>query len=70
MTSDSFIEWMQEAVDKTGKNLVPIVDRTRLLSDYSPGYASRAFRDYLGMVVIKQIPAAPFHPQTNGKPGR
>ena len=46
---------------------VPIEDRPRLLSDNSPGYVSRAFRDYVGMVGIKHILATPFHPQTNGK---
>ena len=67
MTSDSFIEVVQEAVDRTGMDQVPITDRTKLLSDNGPGYVSRAFRDYLGMAGIRHILAAPFHPQTNGK---
>ena len=67
MTSDSLIEVVQEAVDRTGMDQVPVTDRTRLLSDNGPGYVSRAFRDYLGMVRIKHILAAPFHPQANGK---
>ena len=68
MTSDSLIEVVQDAVDRTGMDQVPITDRTRLLSDNGPGYVSRAFRDYLGKVGIKHIiMAAPFHPQTNGK---
>ena len=67
MTADSFIEVVQEAVDRTGMDQVPGTDRTRLLSDNGPGYVSRAFRDYLGMVGIKHILTAPFHPQTNGK---
>ena len=67
MTSDSFIEVVQDAVDRTGMYQVPITDRTKLLSDNGPGYVSRAFRDYLGMVGIRHILAAPFHPQTNGK---
>jgi len=67
MTSDSFIEVVKEAVDRTGMDQVAVTDRTRLLSDNGPGYVSRAFRDYLGMVGIKHILATPFHPQTNGK---
>ena len=67
MTSDALIEVVQEAVDRTGMDQVPIEDRTRLLSDNGPGYVSRAFRDYLAMVGIKHILATPFHPQTNGK---
>ena len=67
MTAGSFIEVVQEAVDRTRMDQVPVTDRTRLLSDNGPGYVSRAFRDYLGMVGIKHILATPFHPQTNGK---
>ena len=33
MTFDSFIELVQEAVDRTGMDRVPVTDRTRLLSD-------------------------------------
>ena len=66
MTADSFIEVVQDAVDTTSMDQVPVTDRTRLLSDNGPGYVSRAFRDYLGMVGIKHILATPFHPQTNG----
>ena len=67
MTSDSFVEVVQEAVDRTGLDQVSVTDRTRLLSDNGLGYVSRAFRDYLGIVGIKHILATPFHPQTNGK---
>ena len=67
MTSDSFIEVVQEAVDRTGMDEVSVTDRTGLLSDNGPGYVSGAFRDYLGMVGIRHILAVPFHPQTNGK---
>lgn len=67
MTADSLIEVIQEAVDTTQMTEVPVDDRTRLLSDNGAGYLSRAFRDYLSLVQIRHILAAPFHPQTNGK---
>ena len=67
MTSDSLIEVVQDAVDRTRMDQVPVTDRTRLLSDNGPGYISRAFRDNLHMVGIRHIFASPFHPQTNGK---
>jgi putative transposase len=67
MTANSLIEVVQEAVDATGMTEVPVEDRTKLLSDNGAGYISRAFRDYLNLVGIGHILAAPFHPQTNGK---
>ena len=70
MTSDPLIQMVQLAIYATGMTEVPLEDRTRLLSDDGPGYVSRAFRDYLGLVGIRHILAAPYHPQTNGKPER
>ena len=67
MTASSLIEVVQEAIDATHMTEVPVEDRTKLLSDNGSGYLSRAFRDYLHLVRIKHILAAPFHPQTNGK---
>jgi transposase InsO family protein len=67
MSADSLIEVVQEAVDATGMTDVPVEDRTTLLSDNGAGYVSRSFRDYLRLVGIGHILAAPFHPQTNGK---
>jgi len=67
MSANSLIEVVQAAVDTTGMTDVPIEDRTRLLSDNGAGYVSRVFRDYLNLVGISHILAAPYHPQTNGK---
>ena len=67
MSANSLIEVIQEAVDTTGMTDVPVEDRTRLLSDNGAGYVSRTSRDYLHLVGIRHILAAPYHPQTNGK---
>lgn len=67
MSANSLIEVVQEAVDATGMTNVLVEDRTKLLSDNGAGYVSKAFRNYLRLVGIGHILAAPFHPQTNGK---
>jgi len=67
MSANSLIEVVQEAVDATGMTDVPVENRTRLLSDNGAGYVSKSFRDYLNLVGIGHILAAPYHPQTNGK---
>jgi transposase InsO family protein len=67
MSANSLIEVIQEAVDATGMTDVPVENRTRLLSDNGAGYVSKVFRDYLRLVGIRHILAAPYHPQTNGK---
>ena len=46
---------------------VPKTDRIKLMSDNGPGYVSRTFRGYPGMVGIRHILATLFRPQTNGK---
>jgi transposase InsO family protein len=67
MAAGSLIDVVQKAVDQTGMTDVPVEDRTVLLSDNGPGYLSRRFNDYLRLVGIRHIIAAPYHPQTNGK---
>jgi putative transposase len=67
MSANSLIEVVQEAVDATGMTDVPVENRTMLLSDNGAGYVSRTFREYLNLVGIGHILAAPYHPQTNGK---
>ena len=67
MTTPSLIEVIQDAIDLTSMTDVPVEDRTRLLSDNGSGYVSRLFREYLQLVGIRHVLAAPYHPQTNGK---
>ena len=68
MTSDSLILAVQLAIDATGMTEVPLEDRTRPLSDDGPGYVSRAFRDYLGLVGIRHILAEPYQRETGAVP--
>jgi len=67
MSGGSLEDVVQQAADSTGMTDVPLEDRTVLLSDNGAGYISQQFNEYLHLVGIKHITAAPFHPQTNGK---
>jgi len=67
MASGSLIDVVQQAVDLTDMTDVPVDDRTVLLSDNGPGYVSRQFGEYLRLVGVRHITAAPYRPQTNGK---
>lgn len=53
MSAGSLIDVVQQAVDLTGMTDVPVEDRTVLLSDNGPGYLSRQFNEYLGLVGIR-----------------
>jgi transposase InsO family protein len=67
MAAGSLIDVVQKAVDAIGMTEVPVEDRTKLLSDNGPGYLSGQFNEYLRLVGIRHIIAAPYHPETNGK---
>jgi len=66
-TAQSISEVVQQAVEWTGMDQVPVEDRTRFLSDRGPGFLARALEDYLRMLEIRHIYCSPYHPQTNGK---
>jgi len=67
MAGRSLEDVVQQAVDFTGMTGVPVEDRSVLLTDNGAGYISQQFNEYLRLVGIRHITAAPFHPQTNGK---
>jgi transposase InsO family protein len=67
MAAESLIDVVQKAVDTTGMSDIPVEDGTKLLSDNGPGYLSRQFNEYLRLVGIRHIIAAPYHPESNGK---
>lgn len=67
MTAESISEVVQQAVEWTGMEQVPVANRARLLSDRGSGYLARAFEDYLRALAIRHIYCSAHHPQTQGK---
>jgi len=67
MRAESISEVVQQAVEWTGMEQVPVEDRTRFLSDRGPGFLARVLEDYLQMLEIRHIYCSPYHPQTNDK---
>jgi transposase InsO family protein len=67
MTAESISEVVQEGVEWTGMERVPVQDRTRFLSDRDPGFLARALGDYMGRLEIRHFYCSPYHPRTNGK---
>ena len=66
MTAQSISAVVQQAVEWTGMEHVPVQDRTR---HHGSGYLARAFEDYLRMLAVRHICCyySPHHPQSNGK---
>jgi transposase InsO family protein len=67
MTADDVKQTLDDALVKTGINLVKVVHRPRLLSDNGPCYLSDNLRQYLGHHGIEHTRSAPYHPMTQGK---
>ena len=55
MTAQSVSAVVQQAVEWTGMEHVPVQDRTRLVSDHGSGYLARAFEDYMRMLAVRHI---------------
>jgi transposase InsO family protein len=67
MASYCLIDVIQQEIDAAGMFQISIKDRTSLLPDNGAGYVSRRSGEYLNLVGIRHILAAPFPPQTNEK---
>ncbi|OPZ75530.1 MAG: Integrase core domain protein [Actinobacteria bacterium ADurb.Bin444] len=67
MTGTTLMSFVQEAVEASGVQDVPVEHKPKLLSDNGSGYISQPFNEYLALVDIYHIFSARRHPQTVGK---
>ena len=63
----AFSEVLQLALENTGLDRVPRIQKPRLLSDNGSGLVGQEFQDYIDAVGLTHISASPYQPQTNGK---
>ena len=70
MTGPTLSDLVQQAVEITGMQDVPVEQKAALLSDNGSGYISQPFNEYLHQVGLRHIYKARLHPQTIGKPAR
>ncbi len=60
-------ELLEEVIERTGVEGVPIRHRPRLLSDNGPCFISKELQDVLAEYDLKHTRGKPYHPMTQGK---
>jgi len=67
MGTSDVTDLLDEAIETTGVDHVPVRHRPRLLSDNGPCFVSEELREYLKTHEITHTRGKPYHPMTQGK---